>query len=106
MLVIECWREVRVAGIDRTYDSLVKIARAHGVRRLILFGSRARGDAFQKSDIDLAVEGCGDFAAFWEDVQENLWSLLTVDIVNLDDEPSKALLEDIRRDGKVLYEKV
>lgn len=32
-------------------------------RKVILFGSRARGDFREKSDIDLAVEG-GDLSGF------------------------------------------
>lgn len=53
-----------------------------------------------------AVEGCPDFDAFEEDVQEQVWSLLSVDVINLDTEVSQGLLTDIRRDGRVLYEKV
>ena len=92
--------------IDRTYEQIIEIARIHDVQELILFGSRARGDAFEKSDIDLAVKGCLDFIAFQDDLQENLWSLLSVDVVDLDAGVSQALAEDIRRDGKVLYEKI
>ena len=95
-----------MSDIDRTYEQIIEIARNHDVQELILFGSRARGDAFEKSDIDLAVRGCSDFMAFRDDLQENLWSLLSVDVVDLDAGVSQVLAEDIRRDGKVLYEKI
>ncbi|MDO4797237.1 MAG: nucleotidyltransferase domain-containing protein [Coriobacteriales bacterium] len=92
--------------IDSVYQQLVDFARLHNVRRVTLFGSRARGDALANSDIDIAVEGCPDFFAFEEDVEEHLWSLTQIDLVNLDEPVSKALLEDIHRDGTVLYEKI
>lgn len=92
--------------IAQVYDQIAASAREHGVRRVILFGSRARGDNVPKSDIDLAVEGCPNFEAFEYDLQENLWSLLGVDVVNLDGFVSDELRTDILRDGKVLYEKI
>ena len=95
-----------MSDIDRAYEQIMEIARIHDVQELILFGSRARGDAFEKSDIDLAVRGCSDFMAFRDDLQENLWSLLSVDVVDLDAGVSQTLAEDIRRDGRVLYEKI
>lgn len=93
-----------MASIECVYQQICDFARIRGAKRVILFGSRARGCSNQKSDIDLAVEGCADFAGFCDDIQERLQSLLTVDIVNLDDRLPLALTEDIRRDGKVLYE--
>ena len=95
-----------VTNIQSVYRQIADFARERGIERVILFGSRARGQALPKSDIDIAVQGCGDFAAFEEDVNERLWSLLSVDIVNLDGNVSAALREDIERDGKVIYEKI
>ncbi len=91
-------------SIDDVYDQIAEFGRAHGARRVILFGSRARGSSFPKSDIDLAVEGCPDFAGLYDDLQEGLWSLLEVDVINLDDSISDELRTEIDRDGKVLYE--
>lgn len=92
--------------IESVYEQIRGFARERGARRVILFGSRARGDALPKSDIDLAVEGCADFAGLEEDLRERLWSLLQVDVVNLDAHVSQELLDDIHRDGVTLYEKV
>lgn len=36
----------------------------HGARRVVLFGSLARGDATERSDVDLAVEGLEPTAFF------------------------------------------
>lgn len=91
---------------EEVYSQIVDFARRHGARRVVLYGSRARGTNSPKSDIDIAVAGCEDFGNLYADLQDDLWSLLSVDVVNLDTLESEALLSDIRRDGKVLYEAV
>lgn len=90
--------------IETVYDQIGQFAKLHGARRVTLFGSRARGTNNPKSDIDIAVEGCLSFDALYDDLQENLWSLLSLDIINLDDRVSDELRQEIARDGKVLYE--
>ena len=52
------------------------------------------------------MEGCPDFAALEDRLQNELWSLLRLDVVNLDGHVSDALRAEIARDGKVLYEEV
>lgn len=91
--------------IEHVYEQIRTFAAERSVGRVVLFGSRARGTNLPKSDIDLAVSG-GDIAGFTDDVQERLWSLLQVDVINLDEPLSRALRTDIERDGRVLYEKV
>lgn len=59
-----------------------EFAKKYQVKKVILFGSRARGDFKEKSDIDLAVKG-GDFARFSLDVNEETTTLLKFDIINL-----------------------
>ena len=75
------------------------------VDRVILFGSRARGDYKKVSDIDLAVSG-GDVSGFSISVDEETSTLLQYDIVNLDGSVQEELREAIKKEGKVLYEKV
>ena len=82
------------------------IAEEEGVERLILFGSRARGTNLPKSDYDIAVSGCASFNRLATRFDEELWTLLDVDLVDLDSGISPALLKEIERDGKVIYEKV
>ncbi|KFI91553.1 Nucleotidyltransferase [Bifidobacterium saguini DSM 23967] len=50
--------------IENVYAQICEFAAAAGVRKVILFGSRAKGTARPKSDIDLAVSGCPDFQYF------------------------------------------
>lgn len=82
-----------------------ELAEKYGIKKVILFGSRARGDFKRVSDIDLAVTG-GNIAAFSLDVDEETSTLLKYDIVNLDASVQKELLDCIQKEGIILYEKV
>ena len=68
-----------------------------------MFGSRARGDYRQTSDIDLAVSG-GDIIKFTLGVDEQTSTLLKYDVVNLDGAVQEELREAIRQEGRVIYE--
>lgn len=86
-------------------EEIRNLARKYQVKKVILFGSRARGDYKRTSDIDIAVSG-GDFAEFALDVEEETSTLLEFDIVNLNREMQDELRETIKREGKLLYEKI
>ena len=90
---------------DIVLEQIRSLAEQHGLNRVILFGSRARGDFRERSDIDLAVSG-GHIAAFSLDVDEETDTLLQYDVINLDVPVDKALLENIQREGVTIYEKV
>ena len=90
---------------DRLLSEIAALARRHNLDRVVLFGSRARGDYRDRSDIDLAVSG-GDVPAFALDVEEETHTLLFFDVVNLDGPVQRELLESIAREGCVIYEKV
>ena len=86
-------------------DQIRQLAAQYDVQRVLLFGSRARGDYRPRSDIDLAISG-GNTAAFTLAVDEETDTLLKYDVVNLDGAVQPELLLEIEKDGKVLYEKV
>lgn len=90
---------------ERVVRDIRALAVRHDIDRVILFGSRARGDNRECSDIDLAVSG-GKSAEFALDVDDEVWTLLSFDVVNLDGVVQQELLESINRDGVVIYEKV
>lgn len=90
--------------IENVYDQIRAFAADAGARKVVLFGSRAKGVNQPKSDIDLAVAGCPDFNRLEQNLQDNLWSL--VDVINLDEPISSSLRAEIERSGKVLYEKI
>lgn len=95
-----------MSGIEqRLWDEIILLAKQHGIKKLILFGSRARGDFKKTSDIDLAVSG-GETASFLLDIDEDTSTLLKYDIVNLDGYVEPELLDSIRREGVVIYEEI
>ena len=53
---------------------ILELAHKYHIQRIILFGSRARGDYKKTSDIDLAVEG-GEFTRFALDIEEEKGAL-------------------------------
>ena len=86
-------------------EEIVALAEKYNLNKIILFGSRARGDYKLRSDIDLAVSG-GDCVRFSLDVQELTSTLLFFDVVNLDGTVQKKLLDSIEQEGVCIYEKV
>ena len=85
-------------------EEIRNLAQKYDIEKVILFGSRARGDFRRTSDIDIAVYG-GDFDHFYWDVKEKVHSLLMFDIVQADVAVSDELKQEIERDGVIIYEK-
>ncbi len=86
-------------------EEIRSLAQKHHIDKVILFGSRARGDFQKTSDIDLAVSG-GDFDRFALDVDEETSTLLEYDIVSLARCMQAELRDSIEKEGKVIYEKI
>ena len=74
------------------------------LRNIVLFGSRAKGNNTERSDIDMAVYG-GDFDGFYWDIKEKINSLLIFDIIQAYSQISDELKKEIKKDGVVIYEK-
>jgi len=99
----------KVKTLPETIQNLLKSA----VERLdpmevILFGSRARGDAGKHSDFDIALkltkEGKKEWTRFVVDVEDEAITLFSVDLMDydsLDDEYKK----EIEAEGVLLYAK-
>ena len=97
---------MRNTGIkDSVIYEIIELAKKYNLEKVILFGSRARGDFQRASDIDLAVSG-GDIAMFAIDVEEETSTLLQFDVIDLDKDLQDNLLKSIREEGILLYEKV
>ena len=88
------------------YRSLAQLAARYGAEKLVLFGSRARNDCTDVSDIDLAIYGMPEEnrSRFWWEA-EALPTLLKLDIVHMADSPDPAFGETVAREGVTLYEK-
>ena len=91
--------------VEKTYQQAVRLARQYGANRVVLFGSRARGDHRPQSDVDLAIWGMPQEqqAAFWAAMEE-LDTLLQFDLVHIGKDTSPALLENIKKDGVILMD--
>ena len=89
----------------RVEDDIVRIAKKSNIKKVILFGSRARGTNSERSDIDLAISG-GNALDFYYDVEEKAHTLLMFDVVDLDKGISEELQAEIKKDGVILYEEI
>lgn len=80
-----------------------------GIQKIILFGSRARGDATERSDFDIAVEAPtwsqAEWARWENQVREEFPSLCGLDLIRIEPTTSPQLTQCIRREGRILYEK-
>lgn len=91
-------------NLDKKIErEIISLAKKFGVKKLILFGSRARGTNRERSDIDLAAQG-GDIFNFADTIEEEVQTLLSFDVINLDKNIDKNFQAEITRDGIILYE--
>lgn len=90
---------------EEVIKEITSLAEKYDITKVILFGSRARGDYHRASDIDLAVYG-GDVISFSFDVEEYTSTLLTYDVIDMNKDHQVGLLESIEKEGRVIYEKI
>ena len=90
---------------SQVLEQIYELEKKYELETVILFGSRARGDFREKSDIDLAVLGekTGQFRIALEEETD---TLLKYDVINLNQDLEKNLRDNIEREGKLVYEKV
>ena len=75
--------------------------------KIVLFGSFARGDEKEKSDIDLAFDFEGseeNWVLFKSWAEDDFKTLRELDLVNLK-EADKSIIESVKKEGIVLYER-
>jgi len=92
---------------DYVIQQLIELATKYRVKKVILFGSRARGDHSPVSDYDFAIyeDGLSDItkACLCGDV-EDIETLKKIDIVFVNGITPRELLKNILQEGVVIYE--
>lgn len=100
------WSEKVLMNLpENARQGIIELAKKHDINKIILFGSRARGDNRERSDIDIAISG-GNIVEFSLDTEDKIDTLLMFDVVNLDKYVQPELIAEIERDGVIIYEKV
>lgn len=93
--------------IDPVAEYVRVLSKHPAVERLILFGSRAIGDNWPRSDVDMAVVLNTDDRRAWHEVHdlaEQARTLISIDLVDYD-QVKGAFREAIDRHGKVVHER-
>ncbi|MBS0271111.1 MAG: nucleotidyltransferase substrate binding protein [Proteobacteria bacterium] len=79
------------------------------VEKIWLYGSRARGDSWDRSDIDIAIECPQATYPDWQkvrDIIEDADTLLKIDCVRLDElKESSLFVQHILKDRKILFQR-
>lgn len=68
---------------ETVINDITEFSEKHNIKKVILFGSRARKSNSERSDVDIAVCG-GNYLGFYNDINENAHTLLMFDIIDLD----------------------
>ena len=105
--LVNLFRPSLDVGIDRIRDIVAPIAAQHGVSRMYLFGSRARGDSRPDSDYDFMVsfgekKGLFAYVALVEDLEDAFGT--HVDVIT-DSDRTDDILSAARKDGILIYAK-
>lgn len=89
--------------MNHLYEQIRQLGMKYQFDKIVLFGSRARGDAGEKSDVDLAVfaKDTSDKARFTFDL-EDLATLLKFDVVFVDENTDKDFFKNIEKDGIII----
>src|SRR5699024_6833290 len=100
--------------IEEIKNKVVPIAKRYDIPILYLFGSYARGEATEQSDIDLAYDGTGSKArgskkfSLQRDLEKELGvnvDLLRVENFAFSFNKDKKIVHEFTKDRIVLYEK-
>ena len=92
---------------DNVLEQLTAIALKYKIDKMVLFGSRARGDHSPVSDYDIAVFKMElsqtDRALLSLDIEE-INTLKKIDVVFIDDNIAEEFIANIIKEGVVIYE--
>jgi predicted nucleotidyltransferase len=85
--------------------SIIKILKKYDVEKAVLFGSRARGDNRENSDIDIAFYTDNkEVFHFLKDEMDQIDTILKIDLFDAKNIKKQPLLDGIKKDGITIYE--
>lgn len=93
-------------GIDETiWNKILHVCFSSSkVKQVILYGSRARGNYKQGSDIDIAIDAPSmtprEFATLWNAL-DDLPIIYTLDVIHLQSQLNEQLLDEVDHHGVV-----
>lgn len=87
-------------------QAIIDLAQSyHSIQKIMLFGSRVRGDHHRTSDIDLAIWSTESISEFVYLLDERVPTLLEFDISHMEEVEDSLFIEQVLKEGIVLYEK-
>ena len=91
---------------DNLFNDIINEFKKTNIKKVILFGSRARNDYKYNSDIDLTIifTSNDNYIKLLTKL-ENLNTLYKFDIIDYSKITNIKLKEEIDRDGKIIYKK-
>ena len=103
-------RQLPAAGNDRFLVIVQGVAKKYSwIRRITLFGSRARGDHLERSDYDLAFDTDAiertEWITFKLAFDDKAPTLHGYDLIWMADVRDDALRAEIQRTGRTVYER-
>ncbi len=106
----------KVYTVDEIKDIVTPIAIRHRVTKMYLFGSYARGDADEKSDIDLRIDAAnlrtlfalGELYADLEEALNKSLDLITTESLraNINDPLTRKLISSMKKEEQLIYEEL
>lgn len=92
------------SGIPQPVLTQIIAAAKQHAQRVVLYGSRARGDHKPGSDMDIAFFGSDRGFFNFEGCMEDLPTLMEYDLVHVTEKTSKPFADNIKKDGIVLMD--
>lgn len=91
---------------EKIVNEIIDISHKHdNIKRVVLFGSRARGDNSLRSDIDLAIYCDTSIVEFIEDIEMKTSTLLEFDFSDMKDIHDETFVSQVEKEGIIIYEK-
>ena len=95
------------ASVQSILDKIVETCKSEeNVVQILLYGSRARGLAMERSDIDIAVIGRNIDIEKLRDEVDKIDTLLKIDLVDLSRCKNELLRSEVSKDGISIFNKV